>query len=111
MSAKTRLGNYFEDFRLGQEIVHATPRTVTDGDIALYTALFGSRFAVTSSAPFAAALGLECAPIDSLLAFPVVWSAGLSRRYAFDYVGRDWSQWTSIVCNRYAAPTSPAAFG
>ena len=37
MNTKTRSGNYFEDFRLGQEIVHATPRTVTDGDIALFT--------------------------------------------------------------------------
>ena len=72
MSAKTRLGNYFEDFRLGQEIVHATPRTVTDGDVALYTAFFGSRFAVTSSARFATDLGLERAPIDSLLAFHIV---------------------------------------
>ena len=24
---KTVTGNYFEDFKLGQEIVHATPRT------------------------------------------------------------------------------------
>src|SRR5271166_5735260 len=72
MNTKTRAGNYFEDFRLGQEIVHATPRTVTDGDIALSTALFGSRFVVTSSAQFAADLGLEHAPIDSLLAFHIV---------------------------------------
>lgn len=72
MSSKTRPGNYFEDFRVGQEIIHATPRTVTDGDVALYTALFGSRFAVTSSAQFAADLGLERAPIDSLLAFHIV---------------------------------------
>lgn len=72
MSAKTQPGNYFEDFRLGQEIVHATPRTVTEGDVALYTALFGGRFAVTSSTQFAAGLGLEHAPIDSLLAFHIV---------------------------------------
>lgn len=72
MSAKTKPGNYFEDFRLGQEIIHATPRTVTEGDVALYTALFGSRFAVNSSAPFAAALGLDRAPLDSLLVFHLV---------------------------------------
>lgn len=72
MSSKTSPGNYFEDFRLGQEIVHATPRTVTDGDGALYTALFGSRFAVTSSTPFAVGLGLERAPVDGLLAFHIV---------------------------------------
>jgi 2-methylfumaryl-CoA hydratase len=70
--AKTTTGNFFEDFRLGQEIVHATPRTVTDGDAALYTALFGSRFAVNSSSEFARSLGLPRAPIDSLLAFHIV---------------------------------------
>ena len=72
MSSKTTPGNFFEDFRLGQEIVHATPRTVTEGDVALYTALFGSRFAVSSSSEFARTLGLKQAPIDSLLAFHIV---------------------------------------
>ncbi len=72
MSAKTKPGNYFENFHLGQEIVHATPRTVTEGDVALYTALFGSRFVVNSSARFAADLGLGRAPIDSVLAFHIV---------------------------------------
>ncbi len=70
--SKTKPGNYFEDFSVGQEIIHATPRTVTEGEVALYTALFGSRFAVTSSDPFAADLGLDSAPVDSLLAFHVV---------------------------------------
>ena len=72
MSGKTNPGNYFEDFRLGQEIVHATPRTVTEGDVSLYMALFGPRFAVNSSAPFAVSLGLERAPIDDVLAFHIV---------------------------------------
>jgi len=70
--SKTRPGNFFEDFAVGQEIVHATPRTVTEGEVALYTALFGGRFAVTSSDPFAVDVGLDGAPIDSLLAFHVV---------------------------------------
>jgi 2-methylfumaryl-CoA hydratase len=65
-------GNFFEDFSLGQQIRHATPRTVTAGDAALYTALYGSRFAVQSSAPFAAAIGYPQAPIDDLLVFHVV---------------------------------------
>ena len=34
-------GNFFEDFRLGQVIQHATPRTLTTGDAALYQALYG----------------------------------------------------------------------
>ncbi len=72
MTAKTNPGNYFEDFRLGQEIAHATPRTVTAGDASLYTALYGTRFAVQSSSAFAQAIGLPQAPIDDLLAFHVV---------------------------------------
>ncbi|MBC7842415.1 MAG: MaoC family dehydratase [Gemmatimonadaceae bacterium] len=70
--SKTQAGNFFEDFSVGQEIVHATPRTVTEGEVALYTALFGSRFAINSSDPFAGSLGLGGAPVDSLLAFHVV---------------------------------------
>lgn len=69
---KTNTGNFFEDFRLGQEIRHATPRTVSEGDAALYTALYGSRFAFNSSAEFARACGLASAPLDDLAAFHVV---------------------------------------
>ena len=69
---KTNSGNFFEDFRLGQTITHATPRTVTVGDVALYNALFGARFAVQSSDAFAAAIGYPRAPIDDLLVFHVV---------------------------------------
>ncbi|MGH6932219.1 MAG: MaoC family dehydratase [Dongiaceae bacterium] len=65
-------GNFFEDFRLGQEISHATPRTVTEGDQSLYIGLTGSRFAIHSSAEFARSLGLPRAPVDDLLVFNVV---------------------------------------
>src|SRR3546814_8657761 len=71
-SAKQSLGNFFEDFRVGQKLKHATPRTVTAGDQALYTALYGSRFALQSSEVFAKACGLPAAPVDDLLAFHVV---------------------------------------
>ncbi len=70
--SKTNPGNYFEDFDVGQFLRHATPRTVTLGDAALYMALFGPRFALTSSDEFARSLGLPCAPIDDLLAFHIV---------------------------------------
>jgi 2-methylfumaryl-CoA hydratase len=71
-ASKTNPGNFFEDFRLGQEIRHATPRTVTLGDVALYQALFGPRFAVQSSDAFAQRLGYRQAPLDDLLVFHVV---------------------------------------
>jgi len=72
MSIKTGTGNFFEDFQLGQVIEHATPRTVTEGDVALYCALYGSRFAVHSADSFAMDLGYEAAPIDDLLVFHIV---------------------------------------
>ena len=71
-STKTNSGNFFEDFRFGQTIVHATPRTVTVGDAALYTSLYGTRFAVQSSDAFAKAIGYPASPLDDLLTFHVV---------------------------------------
>jgi 2-methylfumaryl-CoA hydratase len=69
---KSNPGNFFEDFRLGQVIRHATPRTLGAGDTALYTALTGSRFALYSADSFAESLGLPRAPIDPLLVFHTV---------------------------------------
>ena len=69
---KHNAGNFFEDFSLGQVLKHATPRTVTSGDVAVATGLYGSRFAVQSSDAFAAAIGYRAAPIDDLLVFNVV---------------------------------------
>jgi 2-methylfumaryl-CoA hydratase len=70
--SKNSPGNFFEDFRVGQVIRHATPRTLTSGDTALYIGLFGSRFAVQSSDAFARAIGYPRAPIDDLLVFHVI---------------------------------------
>ncbi|MDY0881734.1 MaoC family dehydratase [Dongia soli] len=69
---KTNPGNYFEDFRLGQEIVHAVPRSISAGDVALYIGLTGSRFALPSSDSFAQSIGLPRAPVDDLLVFHMV---------------------------------------
>jgi len=70
--AKTNPGNFFEDFSVGQVLDHATPRTVTSGDTTLYTALYGSRFAVQSSDAFARAIGYTQGPVDDLLVFHIV---------------------------------------
>ena len=70
--SKTDPGNFFEDFKLGQRLVHATPRTATAGDVALYTALYGPRFSLFSSDDFARACGLMSAPVDPLIAFHMV---------------------------------------
>src|SRR5262245_22398254 len=65
-------GNFFEDFRAGQVLHHAPPRTVTEGDQALYIALYGARFAAQSSVEFAKGIGFRTAPIDDLLVFHIV---------------------------------------
>jgi 2-methylfumaryl-CoA hydratase len=70
--SKNSPGNFFEDFRIGQVIRHATPRTLTTGEAALYTGLFGARFAVQSSDAFAKAIGYPRSPLDDLLVFHVV---------------------------------------
>ena len=71
-ATKTNPGNFFEDFRFGQILTHATPRTISDGDVAVYQCLYGPRFAVQSSDTFARAVGYPRAPVDDLLMFHVV---------------------------------------
>jgi 2-methylfumaryl-CoA hydratase len=68
---KTNPGNFFEDFSLGQVIQHATPRTVTEGDRAVYGSLYPTRFALPSSADFAKTVGLPVHPVEELIAFHI----------------------------------------
>ncbi|MEM6668637.1 MAG: MaoC family dehydratase [Pseudomonadota bacterium] len=68
---KTNTGNFFEDFQIGQILRHAAPRTITEGDRALYTALYPTRFALYSSDAFARECGLQESPIEDLAAFHV----------------------------------------
>jgi 2-methylfumaryl-CoA hydratase len=67
--SKASQGNFFEDFGLGQTLVHGTPRTVGEGDQALYIALTGARHVLPSARPVAHALGYPDRPLDDLLAF------------------------------------------
>ena len=70
--SKAQRGNFFEDFAVGQVITHATPRTMTQGEVALYMGLYAPRFAVQSSEAFARAIGYPRAPIDDLLVFHTI---------------------------------------
>lgn len=70
--SKTSAGNFFEDYRVGQILRHAVPRTVTEGDRAFYTGFYPSRFALYSSDEFARASGLPRSPIEDLAAFHIV---------------------------------------
>ena len=69
---KTNPGRFFEDYRVGQVIRHAVPRTVAEGERALYHALYPARHALYSSDDFAADCGLEGSPLDDLIAFHTV---------------------------------------
>ena len=69
---KSNPGRFFEDFTLGETIAHATPRTLSEGDVALNIALTGSRYALFSADTFAQSCGLGSAPIDPLLVFHIV---------------------------------------
>ena len=69
---KTTAGRFFEDYRLGEVIDHAVPRTVSGGERALYHALYPARHALASSDEFARACGLPASPMDDLIAFHVV---------------------------------------
>ncbi|MGO4325936.1 MaoC family dehydratase [Cupriavidus sp. 2TAF22] len=66
---KGRAGNYFEDFRLGMTMRHATPRTLTDGERSLYVGLTGSRAALYTAQTNARLAGLERLPLEDLLVF------------------------------------------
>ena len=71
ISTKINAGRFFEDFVFNEVIQHATPRTITAGDCALYIALYGSRNPLHCSEPFALSLGYEATPVDDLLAFHI----------------------------------------
>ena len=53
-------------------IDHAVPRTVAEGERALYHALYPARHALYSSDAFAQGCGLESSPLDDLIAFHTV---------------------------------------
>lgn len=70
--SKTNPGRFFEDYAVGDVLVHAVPRTVGQGERALYHALYPARHALHSSDEFARACGLLQSPLDDLLAFHTV---------------------------------------
>ena len=72
MAIKTNTGNFFEDFERGAVLTHAVPRTITEGDCALYIGLTGDRYALHSSAEFARSLGYARETVNDLLVFHMV---------------------------------------
>jgi len=72
VKSKSSPGNFFEDFVIGETLHHAVPRTVTEGDAALYIALTGDRFPLYCSREFARSLGYEREVVNDLLVFHIV---------------------------------------
>ena len=71
--SKTNLGNFFEDFSVGQVLQHATPRTLTVGDAALYMGAL--RLALRGAVLRGVRQGdrlPRTAPLDDLLVFHTV---------------------------------------
>lgn len=71
-ATKTNPGRFFEDYRLGEVISHAVPRTIGDGERALYHAIYPARHALSSSKAFAQRCGLVEDPLDELIGFHTV---------------------------------------
>ena len=65
-------GNFFEDLGPGQLLPNPVPRTITEGDVALYIALTGDRNPLYCSDTFAQSLGFERAPVANMLVFHIV---------------------------------------
>lgn len=63
---------FFEDYELGQKIIHALPRQLGGGDQSLYLTFTGSRFALHSADYLAAKLGYAEMPLDDILVFHMV---------------------------------------
>jgi 2-methylfumaryl-CoA hydratase len=69
---KVSTGRFFEDFGIGQHLVHAIPRTLHGGDISTYMALTGAKDALSSSTELARSLGFQREVMPDLLVFHVV---------------------------------------
>lgn len=75
---KANEGNFFEDFRVGQRLIHATPRTLHEGDAALYVALTGDHRPLHCDRVLAQRLGYQQEPLNDLLVFHTVFGKSVS---------------------------------
>src|SRR5258706_9931158 len=69
---KVSSGRYFEDFTIGQHLVHAVPRTLHGGDISTYISLTGDRQPLAASTDLARSFGFVREVIPDLLVFHIV---------------------------------------
>jgi 2-methylfumaryl-CoA hydratase len=72
VETKRTEGNFFEDFKVGHVFHHAVPRTVTEGDLSLYIALYGDRRPLHCAREFAQSLGYQRETVHDMLVFHMV---------------------------------------
>ena len=70
--SKVTTGRFFEDFRIGEQLVHAVPRTLHGGDISTYISLTGDRHPLSASTEVARSLGFQREVMPDLLVFHIV---------------------------------------
>lgn len=70
--SKVFSGRYFEDFSIGQQLVHPVPRTLHGGDISTYFSLTSDRSPLASSTELARSFGFQREVIPDLLVFHIV---------------------------------------
>src|SRR5215216_1776 len=71
---KVTTGRYFEDFGIGQHLVHPLPRTLHGGDISSYMALTGECPPLSASTELARSLGFAREVMPDLLVFHIVFA-------------------------------------
>ncbi len=76
--SKVSTGRLFEDFAVGQHLVHAVPRTLHGGDISAYMALTGDRNPLASSTELARSLGFVREVMPDLLVFHIVFGKSVA---------------------------------
>jgi 2-methylfumaryl-CoA hydratase len=69
---KVFTGRFFEDFRIGEQLIHPVPRTLHGGDISTYFALTGERSPLAASTDLARSLGFAREVVPDLLVFHIV---------------------------------------
>jgi 2-methylfumaryl-CoA hydratase len=75
---KVSSGRFFEDFSMGQHLVHAVPRTLHGGDISTYFSLTGDRHPLASSTELARSLGFQREVLPDLLVFHIVFGKSVA---------------------------------
>ena len=78
VTTKTSSGRLFEDFGIGQHLVHPVPRTLHGGDISTYIALTGDRHPLAASTELARSLGFQREVIPDMLVFHIVFGKSVA---------------------------------